>query len=170
MTIGLVAANGDDIGEFLTLIKETVNNSENPTKYLAVDPGKSNGTCGYDSEYQLQFMLIVGSDHMTRFLQQFQHIRRCIVEDYKVYPNKALDHIYSDLETSRVIGRIESWAETKAVDLIKQNASIKTTAYKWLGRKPLPKSNPLNHAMDAHAHFTYWGVRKGVIKLEDLLK
>jgi hypothetical protein len=92
-----------------------------------------------------------------------------VVEDYKVYPQKAQQHVYSDLVTPRVIGRIEAWADMRQVKLVKQGAHLKNIGYKYLGKKPFAKSNKLNHAMDAHAHFTYWAVGNNIIKPEALL-
>ncbi|MFY3742113.1 MAG: hypothetical protein HMLIMOIP_002577 [Candidatus Nitrosomirales archaeon] len=156
--------------EYLVRLEEIVNADINPVEYLGIDPGKSNGVCGYDNKYYLLFMLTIHADDMILFMHQFKKVKKCIIEDYKVYPNKAKDHIYSSLETPRVIGRIETWAKTNEVELIKQPASIKSTAYKWLGQEPLPKSNKMNHQVDAHAHFIYWGIKTGRIDIRSLIK
>jgi hypothetical protein len=156
--------------EYLQHLKEAVNAAENPVEYLAIDPGKTNGVCGYDTKYYLQFMLTIDADDMIRFLQQFNFIKKCIYEGYMVYPNKMKEHVYTDLQTSRVIGRIESWGELKQIELIKQPASIKSTGYKWIDEKPLPKSNKKNHCLDAHVHFMYWAVKHGLINAADLLR
>jgi hypothetical protein len=154
----------------LTRLKEAVNKSENPVTYLGIDPGESNGICGYDSKFYLQFMTTIYFEDITKFLHQFDHIKLCVVEGYHVYPNKAQQHVYSNLKTPRVIGRIESWAEIKNINLIRQPATVKATGYKWIGEKPLPKSNPQNHALDAHVHFMYWAVRHGKVNAADLLR
>jgi predicted Zn-ribbon and HTH transcriptional regulator len=156
--------------EQLAQVKEVVNQPQNPVKYISIDPGKTNGVCGYDEKYYCQFMVTIPSIDMMQFLNQFDKVDKCICESYKVYPQKAKQHIYSDMETSRVIGRIESWAELKGIELIMQPASIKPTGYAWTGKKPLPKSNSLNHQLDAYIHFMYWAVRNGKINAGDLLK
>lgn len=156
--------------EFLNFLNEQVNDEENPVVYLSIDPGKANGVCGYNSNFSVMFMLTITAPNIVMFLHQFEKVKKCIMEGYKVYPNKVKDHIYSDLETPRVIGRVESWAEIKGIELIKQPASIKPTAYKWLGVKPLSKSNKNNHAMDGHVHFMYWAIKNGHVKAEDLIK
>jgi len=139
-------------------------------KYLSIDPGLSNGICGYNKRGHLQFSIIIKLDELVDFLKQYKRVDTVIVEDYTIYPNKAKDHIYSDVPTSRAIGRIESWAELNDTKLIKQPAHIKSTGYKFLGKKPLPKSNPNNHWLDAHAHFTFWAVGNGLIDPRSLLK
>lgn len=156
--------------EGLEKIKAYVNNSFNPLVYLSIDPGESNGVTAYDEKAYLQLMVTVPWERMTAFLEIFENVNQCVYEDYRMYPQKTKDHIYSDLKTTRVIGRIESWSERKSIPLIKQGAHIKKTAYLWLGKKSLPKSNPKNHEWDAHAHFTYWAVQKKLIDPAELLK
>jgi len=156
--------------EDLIRLKEAVNSPENPVTYLGIDPGESNGICGYNVNFHLQFMTTIYFEDITKFLHQFDHVKLCIIEGYQVYPNKARQHIYSDLKTPRVIGRVESWAEIKDINLIRQPATVKATGYKWIGEKPLPKSNPQNHALDAHVHFMYWAVRHGKVNAADLLR
>lgn len=140
--------------------------------YLSIDPGKHNGCCGYDYDFNLVFMITIKADDIVDFLARddLKTVRVCIVEDYKVYPNKARQHIYSNLETSRVIGRVETWCKLSNIKLIKQMAHIKATGYMYLGKKPLPKSNPRNHEFDAHAHAVYWGVVNGKLSPRQLLQ
>jgi hypothetical protein len=138
--------------------------------YLSIDPGKSNGVCGYDADYALLFMITVKSSEMIMFLQQFKNLKKCILEGFTLFPNKAKEQVYSDMETPRVIGRVESWATIVGVELIKQAPSIKPTGYKWIGEKPLPKSNPKNHSLDAHVHFMYWAIKGGHIDARSLVK
>lgn len=147
-----------------------VNLDQNPVRYLSIDPGKHNGVSGYDDRFYLQFMYTVNYKNMTDFLTQFSRIKVCVVEDFLLYPNKALEQRYSRMETSQVIGGINTWAKLEDVKVITQLAAIKETGYKWLGQKPPSKSNPRNHELDAHCHFTYWAVRNGHINLVDLLK
>jgi hypothetical protein len=156
----------DQVKENFEKSPEYVNN----VRYLGIDPGKSNGVCIYNDNAELMFMITVPADDMTQFLKLFKNVKVAVVEDFFLYPNKAKQQIYSDMETSRVIGRIETWAELNDTEVIKQKATVKTTGYAWIGEKPLPKTNPMNHVLDAHVHFVYWAVRKGLLKAADLLK
>lgn len=149
--------------EDFTNLTATVNATENPVKYLAIDPGKSNGVCGYDQRFYLVFMYTIQEDDFTRFLECFNSVATVIVEDFVLYPNKTKEQVYSDMLTSRVIGRVEGWAARNNVKLVKQKATIKKTGYLWLNKKPLPKSNPQNHKMDAHVHGMYWAIRNKLI-------
>lgn len=156
--------------EYLTNLNSAVNAEENPVAYLGIDPGESNGICGYDAKYYLLFMLTIHHEDMILFMHQFKSVKKCIMEGYKVFSHKAKHHINSDLKTTQVIGRVQSWAQLHEVELILQPSKIKSTGYKWIGKKPLPKSNPMNHSLDAHVHFMYWAVITRRIKLEDLLR
>jgi hypothetical protein len=155
--------------DYLVRLKETVNAPNNPITYLAIDPGKANGVCGYDVKCYLQFMHTIAANDMIKYLESFTQVQKCIMEDYLLYPDKAKHQVYSDMETSRVIGRVEAWAERKEVEVIKQGSRIKSTGYAWIGKKPLPKSNSKNHVLDAHVHFIYWAVRRGLISANTLL-
>ena len=146
-----------------------VNNELNPVKYISIDPGKSTGFCGYDVRYYVQFSVTLPAQDLTKFLELFKNVDVCVLEDYRIFPHKAKDHVYSDLETTRVIGRVESWAERKEVELVKQPSSIKPNGYAFIGKKPLSKSNPNNHWMDAHVHFMYWGIKSNRINPTTLL-
>jgi len=156
--------------DILDKFTELVNNNLTPIIYLAIDPGKFNGVCGYDEKYQLHFMHVVASTDMTKFIRAFNNVTTCIIEDFKLYPNKAFEQAYSDMETPRVIGRVEDWATMRDIRVIKQGASIKKTGYLWLGKTPPSKSSNQNDPMDAHVHFIYWAVMHNKINAIDLLK
>lgn len=149
--------------------KEAFNATENPAVYMGIDPGKSNGVCVYDERYYLLAMLTIHADDINMFINNLEHIKICVVEDFVLYPTKAQKQHYSDMETSRVIGRIEAWAERAGVELVKQLATIKTTGYLWIGQKPPKKSDPKNHMMDANVHFMYWAVKNNKIDARRLL-
>lgn len=156
--------------EFLQHLKEAVNAEVNPILYMGIDPGKHNGVCIYDAKFYLMQMFTVMSDDMVIFLDQFDNITTCVIEDYRLFPNKAKQQIYSDMETSRVIGRVEAWAERGKIRLIKQPSKIKPTGYAWLGKKPLPKSNSRNHELDAHVHFMYWAIKTQRVSAQTLIR
>lgn len=155
--------------EYLERLKSSFNADENPVKYLGIDPGSSNGVCGYDAKYYLLFAKTVPANDFTKFLEIFEKVNVCVIENFKLFPNKAKQQIYSDMETSRMIGRVEAWAERRDVRLVNQPSSIKPNAYAWIGQKPLPKSNPLNHQQDANAHFMFWAIKNGRIDMRQLV-
>lgn len=154
----------------LLSMKEAFNTEKNPIKYLSIDPGNKNGVCGYDEKLYPQFMFTVRDVDMVQFINLFEKLDICIIEDYRIFAHKLKVHANSKVETLRIIGKVEGWAETKGITLIKQPSKIKPTGYAWIKKKPLPKSDPKNHSLDAHVHFMYWAVRAGKFRAEDLLK
>jgi hypothetical protein len=167
---GLTLRPGDrTTPEYLEHFKEAVNASANPVNYLGIDPGKSNGVCGYDAKYYLVFMLTIQAEDMIQFLQQFELVDTCVIEDYRIYSGKEEAHINTDVETLRVIGRVESWAEINKVKLVKQGASIKKNAYAWIGVTPPKKSDPRNHMADANVHFMHWAIKTRRVSARNLL-
>lgn len=155
--------------DLLVRFTEVVNAEENPVIYLSCDPGKNNGLCGYDERYRVVFMYNILEEDLMRVLECFHKINTFVIEDFTLYPHKAQHQVYSDMLTSRVIGRVEDWARRNAVNLVKQGAKIKETGYKWIGKKPLPKSNSMNHPLDAHVHFMYWAIKNGKISAASVI-
>lgn len=166
----MILDNPELTKEYLQTLDAFVNiDDDNRICYIAIDPGKSNGVCGYNAKGHLMFMTTINEKDLLKFLGVFKHIKICVTEDYKIYEHKSRQHINSDVLTLRVIGRIENWCELSDIQLVKQLPAIKATGYKWLGKKPLPKSNPANHKWDAHVHFVFWAVRNCIIHVRDLL-
>lgn len=151
------------------LSSETVELITESAVFLGIDPGEKNGIAAYDKDYGILWTLTVKEPDMGPFIQKCENLQLVIIEDFFLYPHKAMAQSYSDMPTSRVIGRVEEIARTKGFRLIKQPAKIKPIGYKWIGRKPLPKSNPLNHELDAHVHFMHWAIKHGKIDVSSLL-
>lgn len=141
----------------------------NHVKYLGIDPGKSNGVCGFDYKYSMLFMYTVKEKDMNNFLDLFKALDAIICENFLLYPNKAMKQVYSDMPTSRVIGRIEEFCDIHKIKLVKQPATIKSTGYRWINRNPPAKGNPRIHEMDALVHFMYWAIKSGRIDASTLV-
>ncbi len=150
--------------EYLAHINSVVNNEQNPVTYLGIDPGNATGITGYDEKFYLQFSLTLKPEDVGVFLDNFYHLKTVVYEGFALFPNKAKQQIYSKMTTSQVIGRIKTISELRGFEVVEQQSTIKNTGYKYLGKKPLPKSNPQNHTMDAHVHFMYWAISKGKLK------
>lgn len=131
--------------------------------YISIDPGEMNGICTYDEKAAITSMQVVPIDKLVNFLEELQNVHLCICEEYRVYPQKAKQHVYNKLETLRAIGRAESWCQRNSIKLIMQPASVKSIGFKYLGISEPPRSDKLSHAKVAHAHFTYWAVKNGKI-------
>jgi hypothetical protein len=139
-------------------------------KYMAFDPGGTTGVAAFNSSGEILWMNTVPGEEVTDLLDSTD-LSNCevfIIEEYRIYPNKFQKHIYSSVETLQYIGAIKNWARKKNIKVVEQKANVKSSAYKWMATRPRPKSDPLNHALDAMVHGVFYLVKKKVIKPEDL--
>lgn len=105
--------------------------------------------------------------HILNTIKQMnpQHL---VVENFRVYADKAAAQINSEMETPRILGAIEVYAYQKNIPLTQQNASLVKT--RWaddiLDKKGiLPKDVKSPHIKDAirhGAHFVSFTERKKV--------
>lgn len=139
--------------------------------FISFDPGENTGVTLYNEKGHLQQLEVIHHKKINEWLRELvaDDIITCIIEDYRVYPNKAKAHIYSDVKTVAVIGRLEYWAEAHEIKIVKQPASLKTTGFKYLGIAEPPRSNPRSHGFVAHAHATFYFVKNGILDPKELL-
>jgi hypothetical protein len=150
-------------------------NVDRALRYIAIDPGETNGIAGYN---YLGTVLWMGNsldviDSLKRSESTFwtpTTDMRFIVENYRVYPGKALAHINSDVKTAQVIGAIKQYAKDRSIPVVLQPAHTKATGFAYLGVKEPSRSSPLSHAKVAHAHGTYWLVENRILDPRSLLK
>lgn len=138
-------------------------------KYIAIDPGETCGFALYDKSGKLLWLEQHPLNRLITYLWAIlKDNKNCVVicEAYRVYPQKAMDHIYSDLKTVKAIGRIEALCELTESKLVMQPATVKSTGFRWIGKKP---SSQLKHQQDAHAHGIYYLVSNGIIDPAALL-
>jgi hypothetical protein len=129
--------------------------------YLALDPGKATGYAVFNEEGEDDDFDTLDIFE-TRTLIKTQRWKAVICEDWKLRPEAAKFMVWSDMPTSKLIGYVEGYCDGLNIPFILQQPAIKPTAYKLAGRKPLPKSNPLNHAMDAYVHGRYYLAKRGI--------
>lgn len=134
-----------------------------PTKYLALDPGESSGWAAFDEDGNLILYDTCYSRESVYNLLDDKHPRVIIMEDFKLYPNKAKEQSWSSFETVRLIGAVEHWAWQNNVEVILQPANIKSVAYLWAGISP-PKQHSMTHETDAYVHGIYYLQKSGIRK------
>ena len=133
--------------------------------YTAFDPGKANGVAFWDSVPNFIWMDTWQFDELPQKLSDsdFSECKVFIIERFLVYPHMTHRLPYNQMITSQAIGILKGFAHSRGIKVVEQNATIKTTGYKWLGRKPPSKTNPNNHSLDAVAHGTYYLVSKNLM-------
>lgn len=139
---------------------------------LAIDPGETTGyvlarwerpTGPYP--VMLQWGQWKGMDDLFGHINLFGEAETCVVEDYMVYPHRAMSHATSRLYTAREIGRIEWICHLNSIRLVYQTASkakqtwpnqrLKRLLDSDLLTWPVPLPSPrkfTKHTLDAIRH------------------
>lgn len=142
-------------------------------RYLSLDPGLSTGYATFDTAGDLITFgtLKGGSEDLYPFLrrlvfklaleQALKYSLDVIVEDYKLYPWKAMSQVWDSLETVRLIGAVQFWANLHEFPIHLQEPNVKGIAYKWAGIT-VPKNHALSHETDAFVHGVYFLQKAGI--------
>ena len=124
--------------------------------YLAFDPGNTTGWAVLNDRAIPQDMGQVSFDGLADFLKkETRTFEAIIIEEYRVFRRKAMQHAGSDLRTSQVIGKLKFWAELNETPVVMQAASILPTAEKWAQIK-MPKDHSISHQISAVLHGSYY--------------
>lgn len=140
--------------------------------YIAIDPGaseKKTGLSGYakfaDDGAIIDYEYLAEDELKQQFLNDIHSSPLAVIcEDWRLNPKSIHVFTWSRMPTPKLIGWIEGVCEGFGVKFILQGAQIKNTGYLHWGKKPLPKSNPMNHAYDAVVHGREYLIKQGVLK------
>lgn len=133
-------------------------------RYLSLDPGLSTGYATFDAAGDLiTFGTLKGKEDLYDFLAQLciSDPIDVIVENYKLYPWKAMSQSWDSLETVRFIGSVDYWADMNGYSVHLQDPNVKGIAYKWAGIT-VPKNHALSHETDAFVHGVYFLQKAGI--------
>lgn len=134
--------------------------------YISIDPGKSTGWVTWDKNGNvIKQGTCRGRDEFEQLLEDLGSVPVVVVEDFTLFKHKALQQSGSKMETSKVIGSIESWVRRNKSELVMQPASILTIAQLWSGVK-MPKNHNVSHWVSAYNHGYYYLIKQNVRKLE----
>lgn len=132
----------------------------------AWDPGDTTGWACWDEN---GVMLDMGQCSYEDIPKTFKELEKygvhktVIVEDYVLFSKRAQSQVGSRMKAPKGIGSLEALAYTVGATLIKQDASIKSTALKWSQIK-MPSRHSSTHKYDAFLHGYYWLVKEGLVK------
>lgn len=133
--------------------------------YIALDPGGTTGYATFSKEGATVDMEYLDLDEVrVRFEADIWDAIAVICEAWRLHPDQAKNFYWSDMPTSRLIGWLEGVCYMRNIPFILQGAQIKKAGYQHWGKKPLPKSNPMNHAYDAHVHGREYLIKQGIIR------
>lgn len=129
--------------------------------YLAIDPGKANGWATFDEQGN---GITMGQCNVLGLLQLLDETtaHTIITEDYRLYPWKRDEQIWSRLDTVRVIGMIQYFCWKNNRNFILQEPNIKSIGYMWAGLQPA-KNHKNSHERDAYVHGVYF-LQKATIR------
>ncbi len=137
---------------------------ENPStpSYLALDPGETIGYAVFNQNGQL---IDMGQFRFEKFLEEIETIfpstiEVCVIEDYKNYAWQKQKK-WSRNNTSKVIGKIELFAELRKAKVVLQPASCYGIGAKWGGFE-IPQNHDISHQFVAAAHGIYWLQEAGI--------
>lgn len=137
-------------------------------RYLAIDPGISTGVATFKENGDLiRTETLKGKDQLYHYLSDMAGgiDLTVIMEDFKLYPWKAMAQSWDRLETVRYIGAVEHWADSNGYDVVFQDPNIKGIGYKWAGISK-PKNHALSHETDAFVHGVYYLQKAGIRRLQ----
>jgi hypothetical protein len=148
-------------------------------KILACDPGESFGYCGgndnklhfagtvdmWEFAHALGTALGLTPDHVSpqpvdpEILRQLTGVEQVVVEDWMIYPWKAMELANDKCRTARVIGAVEFMCRTAGVPYVLQGANIKDTAQAaGVEELYLSPRTENRHANDAMQHYVFYNL------------
>lgn len=135
--------------------------------YFVCDPGNTSGVAIFDTAGQLKSMEQYPKEAFMDYLLDFPppYPRVVVIEEYRIFPNKASTHAYSKVDTIQIIGIIKAAAHKWGANVVEQALQAKPLGYKYAGMKP-PKDHSKSHGPDAVAHGYYFLVKNGIIKVK----
>lgn len=89
-------------------------------------------------------------------------IKYVIVEDFRLFKNKAKEQTGSDFQSVQCIGMVKFWARQHNIPMILQMSSILPIAERQAGLK-MPKDHSESHKIAALLHIRFWQIQKGLI-------
>jgi hypothetical protein len=149
--------------------------SEPSPYYLALDPGLKTGWAYWDKNGTLLAMGTTRDyDDLHKHLASLpDSIRVVILEDFKLFRNKAIQQTGSRMPAPKAIGQIETFARLWKAQIVKQPSNIKPTAEDWTGKRTkdyatgrllMPKEQ--THVWDAYNHGEYYLIKNNIKKID----
>lgn len=142
--------------------------------YLGIDPGGTTGLALISVNNKIPTLVEVLESKDVKGIEFNWLIKKAdllIVENFKVRPAKARkgNFDWSDMETPRVIGSIQTLAQLSDKTVVLQEPSIKPMGYGYAHMKYVPGKKGL-HIQDAAAHAMYYLVKNALALPAVLLK
>lgn len=136
---------------------------------LGLDPGNTTGWALFEGAELVE----CGQLHLPKtasivdLLYSFSETpKQFVVEEYRIYPNRAKQHIGNDLFTPRIIGAVEAFAYMNNIPVDFQPASLGKSHFTDSRLKALGLyQKGQRHANDAIRHVAHWLIFKAATPL-----
>lgn len=129
---------------------------------LSIDPGKANGYAKWKDTGEFMMMGQLVIEDIPEFLAKLEEpVSVVVVEDYIIFSKRAKQQAGSNVPAARVIGALELFAAQKGAKLVKQDASILTSAQKIANMK-MPSDHSVSHQISAYLHGYHYLVKNGL--------
>lgn len=132
-------------------------------EYLAFDPGKRTGVCGWVDPKQIPVIMeIMEEKERDTFLQRLDPstLKCVLLEDYRVR-NEKFNHQGDRVYTAKVIGDIEGFCRRNQIDVVLLQPTVKKIAAKWVGYQ-----YPRGHLPD---HVAAWLIGSYYLRINNLM-
>jgi hypothetical protein len=134
-------------------------------RIIGIDPGNTVGiaVCPVTGVNLIEELTQVKFDDFAEWLEGFDTtgLKYIIVEDFRLFKNKAKAQSGSDFQSVQCIGMVKFWARGKGIPVILQMSSILPIAERQTGIK-LPKDHSESHKIAALLHIRFWQIQKGL--------
>lgn len=130
--------------------------------YLAIDPGETCGWATFDHEGSLVDMGQFPYNELVKQLKTLcpPSVTVIIVEDYRNH-GWMQQKRWSRNNTSKTIGKIETFAELGELKVVLQPNTVKSIGYMYAGKEP-PSNHSISHQFDAYAHGVFYLQTEGI--------
>lgn len=129
---------------------------------LVADPGDTSGFALFHSNGVFVAKDQANFDEMLGMLRDLKHIKRIVVEDYRLRGGKQAQQTGSRFQAVQVIGALKYHAFLHDIQFELATVQAKTLGSMYSGIKP-PSNHKLSHEIDAYNIGIYWLVSNGVI-------
>ena len=129
---------------------------------LVVDPGDTSGYALFTYDGELYVKNQGDFLHVMEMLQKTLHIKRIVVEDYRLRKGKQAQQTGSRFQAVQVIGALKYYAFLHTIPLDLANVQAKTLGSMYSGVKP-PSDHKKSHEIDAYNIGIYWLVANDII-------
>lgn len=131
-------------------------------RVFAIDPGDRH--VGFASWHRLERLAyeVDAAEAVSRLEQILGRGDLLILEEFRLYPEKAAAQSYSPMETSQMIGAMKLVARQKGADVVEQGAGIKKATRAQLRARGIKQVGEGGHARDAELHLLHYLLKEGL--------